>query len=218
MAGGVEIDDLAKAIKEVLAEQAASICAHVDAQAEIRRSGGIEAIFAKPLLERLRGRGFKVATERPVEEIGSRTFFETRGRGQVDAVFEGDVRTAAEFKAVRLPRNKNDALFDLGQLTADYLRLSRASAIDQGYLVVFVYGGLVEDAASAASLWRSFHNQMFVEFEIAKLEGRLADRPDVLRAAHELDWSSVCAKAKIPTHGRAVAAGRIGAIIMECKR
>jgi hypothetical protein len=81
------------------------------------------------------------------------------------------------------------ARYDIGQLVADYLRLSRAKRLEAGYVIAFVYGPLVSDAQSPGKLYRTFHNQMFVDFNVAKGDGQIDGR-SIERAAGS--WHRWC--------------------------
>lgn len=81
-----------------------------------------------------------------------------------------------ELKAVRMPRSTNGSpngsLYDLGQIANDYLKLASAKKLESGELLIFLYGPLVEDIGRA-SLYREFHNRMFVDYSTSRLYGEL---------------------------------------------
>ncbi|MEB2122848.1 hypothetical protein VDS34_06040 [Xanthomonas campestris pv. campestris] len=81
-----------------------------------------------------------------------------------------------ELKVVRLPRLKRgspkQALYDWGQMTADYARTVRTKALFGGELVALLYGPGIE-ALPAAHIARAFHNHMFLDYETARLYGEL---------------------------------------------
>lgn len=72
-----------------------------------------------------------------------------------------------ELKVVRLPRlgaTPSNSLYDVGQLSSDYWRLANASGLASGELVVLLYGPLVRDLPSENSIYREFHNRMYVDY------------------------------------------------------
>ncbi|RVU03812.1 hypothetical protein EOE18_14670 [Novosphingobium umbonatum] len=96
-----------------------------------------------------------------------------------------------EFKAVRMPRKKANCLFDISQLSSDYLRLANAKKLAAGWVVAFVYGPMVDDATSGADLMRRFQNQMYVECQTAKIAGLMKEclTSDHLGACESMGWN-----------------------------
>jgi hypothetical protein len=166
------------------------------------KTTGIEGIFSAALNTELKGKGVNFRTELSLGEVGVRQFYEGRARGRVDT-FLPDSRTAFECKAVRLPREKSSPKFDLGQLLADYLRLRSGSSLGYGYLVIFVYGAVVGEASSPGSLYRRFHNQMFVDQDLARQTGSLSR--DEIEAVNELEWNRAWGSSHPPTYAAAIA-------------
>lgn len=97
--------------------------------------------------------------------------------GRVDIVV-GD--HGVELKVMRMPRlgsSPNQALYDLGQLANDALKLRSAKKIRSGELVLLLRGPLVEDLGGTGTLYRELHNRLFVDFAASKAYGELrADR------------------------------------------
>jgi len=94
---------------------------------------------------------------------------------------------AIELKVTRLPRLKAQSpmgcLYDLGQIANDYLKIQSAKDLESGELVILVYGPLVTDLGRG-SIYREFHNRMYVDYTTACLFGEL--HPD--HVAQEEEW------------------------------
>lgn len=182
---------------------------------------GIEQAFENAFKATLpRASSKKRAT---LEDIGTKQPpFSGRERGFID-VFIPELASGFELKAVRLPRKCQTGLtnrrFDFGQLVADHFRMANAKKLRWSYLVVFVYGPLVEDAASAFRLYETFHNALFLDAYIATNFDR---RPD-----QDRDQRKTLAKMKLlkpwtdaksyPERTFAVKHEKLGAIIVGCR-
>lgn len=140
-----------------------------------------------------------------------------RTRGSLDYVCaHGDDLVGFEFKVVRLPRKKPGALFDIGQLGADAARLRNSKSLTARYLVAFVYGPLVADASSPRSLYRAFHNHMFVDHQTALARGEINAKFRHHREFRSLGWHKVCeSSARTPAHACVVKSGAIGAVAIR---
>jgi hypothetical protein len=68
-------------------------------------------------------------------------------------------------------------LYDLGQIGSDYARLAGATALRSGWCLILVFGPLVADAASASGVLRHFCNLLFVDYEISRRFGEIAEDP-----------------------------------------
>jgi hypothetical protein len=198
---------LKKILARALEAKQDEICAHIEKVQNEGRTTGIEAAFAKAFRAELTG---KIECEQPLSIINTESYWKDRTTGRLDCYLP-DGQTAFEFKAARLPRRHSDsvsgALYDIGQLVADYLRLSRAKRLEAGYIIAFVYGPLVSDAQSPGKLYRIFHNQMFVDFNVAKGDGQIDGRRIERRAYRELEWDTGWGKAKAPEWATAVKVG-----------
>lgn len=113
------------------------------------------------------------ASQREVDlrDVGGRQLIAGKTRGILDCLITAGP-SGIEFKTMRLPRAKGvgqaGALYDIGQLTADYARLADAKKLQGGWVVAFLYGPQVNAAASDGELYRMVHNQLFVDAEIAR--------------------------------------------------
>jgi hypothetical protein len=123
---------------------------------------GCEGIFDDAVKHALR----PAPRRAKLRDIGSRQpLYSERYNGTIDA-YQSETRAGWEYKVVRMPRDHHDAMYDLGQLAGDYFRLRVARKLKSRFLVVLLYGPLVEDSQGNPTLYRHFHNQMFVEREI----------------------------------------------------
>lgn len=96
-----------------------------------------------------------------LNEVGGRQLFADKKRGSLDCLLEAS-RLGIEFKTMRLPRVKGmgqaGALYDVGQLTADYARLADATNLNGAWVIAFLYGPGVAAASSDGELYRMVHN------------------------------------------------------------
>ncbi|MGO7605166.1 hypothetical protein ACC718_17980 [Rhizobium ruizarguesonis] len=176
------------------------------------RTTGTEGIFTSALNHELTRKGTQFEPEAPIEEVGVQQFYKGRKTGRVD-IFMPDRGTAFECKAVQMPRSKSSPKFDLGQLLADYMRLRSGRTLNFAYLVIFVYGNIVAQASSPGSLYRRFHNQMFVDQDLAKQAGSLSC--DEIKAANELEWTRAWGSSQPPAYAAAVKVNNLGAICIS---
>ncbi len=140
---------------------------------------GMEAVYHKALMAALKekeNRKFKdIRHERPLREISSQPV----RRERVDIVVESNNSNvhAIELKVVQLPREKNlspmQCLYDIGQITRDFIRLSEAETLTSFDCVIVLYGGLLSVYRTPATLLREFHNRMFVDFKTSEAAGQL---------------------------------------------
>jgi hypothetical protein len=187
-------------LKKALAADGDLIRAHIAGLGD-GAYGGIEGVFETAFKREL---GLLNAKQLSCHAIGTKNYFAKRSRGLIDLVFPDtcDYNTAFEFKAVRMPRIKGDCGFDVYQIASDFLRLSRATRIEFGWIVAFVYGPMVDDAQSSRDLFRRFHNQMFVETMLARESRRLGNLQ--IRAARNLGWNAPLEKAMQTDSGFAI--------------
>ncbi len=203
------------ALARGLAKHENAILNHIKSVERRGRTSGIELVFSRAFESQFSNAEYKRGV--PLKKVGARQFCPDTKRGFIDCYFQA-AKTAFEFKAVRLPPSApQNALFDIGQLSTDYLRLSRASRLCQGYVVIFVYGPLLP-ASSLSRLYQLFHNQMFVDFTIASDRGDLKPlkRKAQRKAFRELGWNAACGECKTPSYV-AVVNGKIGAICIDCR-
>ncbi len=211
---------LAKAAKQVLIENQGAICAHIDSVLAVGRYTNIEKTFAVPFDSYIADR-LKVTVDRKktTDEIGSENFYaRSTSVGKVDAVYvEHDGWTAAEYKAVRMPRRKGDARFDICQLGADGQRLRQAKGIKRGWVIVFLYGPMVEDAGSSGTLEFDFLGQMFLDCQNAIADELICEGDDGnFEFTKLMGWHNAPRDDDRPT-SIGVKVGRLGAVIIECK-
>lgn len=130
------------------------------------------------VLKEKKHRKFKnIWRERPLEKIGGHQVVGDRSRGRVDIVVEDNNSNfhAIELKIVQLPREKNlnpkQSLYDIGQITSDFARLSEANELSSYDCVIVMHGGYLNVYRTPDSVYREFHNRMFVDVETSKLAG-----------------------------------------------
>lgn len=209
---------LAALIDEMLVRQGSAISDYIDGLPQ-GRTTGIEAAFVTPLHDLLREQGVAFEREKPQARIGAKQYTAGRRGGRIDAIFtENDKPSAAaEYKAVSMPRCKGGPLFDVGQLASDYLRLSTATGIKQGFVVVFVHGPDVLRLPSAASIWCALHNQFHRDVSRALNTQRMTINDENYDVAHQLNWTQAETGRGVATYAAAVKRGALGAVIIECK-
>ena len=141
---------------------------------------GMEKVYHAALLEVLESnpKFNKVRREVPLECIGGQVV-DDRSRGRVDIVIEGKNSNvhAIELKIVQLPREKNlspnQSLYDIGQITGDFLRLKGAEKLTSFDCVIILHGVLLSVYGTRKPLLREFHNRMFVDFKTSEMGGEL---------------------------------------------
>ena len=145
-----------------------------------RQYRGMEKVYHMALIEVLENnpKFIEIRHEAPLEEIGGRIVDDT-SRGRVDIVIEGKNSNvhAIELKVVQLPREKNlspmQSLYDIGQITRDFLRLKQAKKLTSFDCVIVLHGGLLSVYETPKALLREFHNRMFVDFKTSEMAGEL---------------------------------------------
>jgi hypothetical protein len=212
------MDWLKPKLVRALEVRQAEICAHIENVQAKCLTTAIEAVFVNAFESELKSA--RIKREVQLDVIRTKSYYEGRKTGRLDCYLP-DLRTAFEYKAVRLPRRHSNCLsgarYDIGQLLADYLRLSRARNLEAGYVIAFVYGPLVSDAQSPGKLYRTFHNQMFVDFNVADGDSKIASRGIVRQAFRKLKWDTGWGTARAPTWAMAVKVGSLGAICIDCR-
>ena len=144
------------------------------------RYRGMERVYQVALMEMLRNsrRFEKVTCEVPLEKIGGQVV-DDRRHGRVDIVVEDKNSNvhAIEIKLVQLPRKTNltsmRCLFDIGQITGDFLRLEGAKGRTSFDCVIVLHGVLLSVYGTPKKLLREFHNRMFVDFKTSEMAGEL---------------------------------------------
>ena len=146
-----------------------------------RRFSGMEGVYHTALMEVLENneKFNRICSEVPLEEIDG------TGHGFVDIVIErenSDVH-AIELKVVQLPREghlgPNGALYDIGQITSDFLRLKGANKLTSFDCVIVLHGVLLCLYNTRKKLLREFHNRMFVDFKTSETYGELKSQKNV---------------------------------------
>ena len=153
-----------------------------------REYQGMEREYQKALVKELKKkRNLVVKPEEPLNEIGGQVV-DGRSRGRVDIVIEDNNSNihAIELKIVQLPREKNlspmQSLYDIGQITGDFVRLKEAKRPTSFDCVIVLHGGLLPVYRTPKTLLREFHNRMFVDFKTSEAAGELkAKKSDPLR-------------------------------------
>lgn len=139
---------------------------------------GMEKVYQAALVEVLKNnRRFNVRCEVPLGDIGGRVV-DDRTRGRVDIVVDGkNAVHAIEIKLVQLPREKHlspmQCLYDIGQITGDFLRLKGATGLTSFDCVIVLHGVLLSVYGTPTRLLREFHNRMFIDFKTSKTAGEL---------------------------------------------
>ena len=132
------------------------------------RVSGMERIIRDSVKRELPG----AITEVPLTQIGAKRLWPGT-RGRVDILSDTH---AVELKVIRMPRLKatpSNALYDIGQLSADYWTLRNAQSIASAELIVLLYGELISALSSPGAVYREFHNRMFVDFTTSMATGEL---------------------------------------------
>lgn len=125
---------------------------------------GMERVIQRSILNEL-----PVARQEvPLHDVGA-IRFDGEDTGRMDIVVgRNPGQHGVEIKVVRLPRLRAvpaNALYDVGQLTADYWRISNATELRSGELLILLYGPMVLDLKSGAAICRELHNRLYVDFQ-----------------------------------------------------
>ena len=147
---------------------------------EDRACRGMESVYGTELMGVLANsrQCTKVCDEVPLENIGGQAV-DGRRNGRVDIVVEGRNSNvhAIELKVVKLPREEhlgpNECLWDIGQITGDFLRLESANRLTSFDCVIVLHGVLMSVYRTNRKLLREFHNRMFVDFKTSEMDGEL---------------------------------------------
>lgn len=123
--------------------------------------------------------------EVPLKEVGiKQAWGEENGRVDIVTGMHG-----IELKVVRMPRLRatpSTALYDIGQLSSDYWRLSAAKRLMSGELIVLLYGALVRELRSKNAIYREFHNRMYVDYITSVSFGELKSQSSELRRKRQV--------------------------------
>lgn len=204
----MQLASLRKRLAGALDGHSEAIEQHIAQVTAAKRFAGIERAFSTALHSQFND--IECRFEVPLKELGLKNFFPGRNSGRVDCYLPGTA-TALEYKAVRLPRAKSGPAYDTIQLISDHKRLLYSKTLKQGFLVIFLYGDIVAMARSAGSLYRNFHNQMFVDCSEPSLDRMLFRGPE----AKELGWSQPWHKPSPPKWIAAVKRGNVGAVAIS---
>ncbi|AHF86720.1 hypothetical protein RLEG3_18685 [Rhizobium leguminosarum bv. trifolii WSM1689] len=199
-------------LDQALQANAEAITAHITNVLQQGRTTGIEAAFAGAFHKQLDSKGINWKPELPLDVVGVEQRYHDRTRGRVDCLI-GASATALEYKAVRMPRTQPSPKFDLGQILADYMRLASGASLEYAYLVIFLYGPIVSDCSSPGSLYRRFHNQMFVDQELARQKKQLSAAEE--EAIVHLGWEKAWGKPQPPEFAAAALRGEIGVVCVS---
>ena len=175
---------------------------------------GTEKLFGDALDEELIAYLPKLVSQVDLKIVGAKQYFPGRKSGRLDA-YDPQTGSAWEYKVVRLPRNQHDALWDIGQIAADYLRLHNATRLNNGYLIILLYGPLIEDAVRPSDIYRYFHDQFFLDRERCLHEGKFANDEQRNKALCEMTFD-VPAEGK-PDWVEVVTHRRLAALIYDCR-
>ena len=104
---------------------------------------GTEKEFAKIFESKVSDRGFTVETQVPLEPAvawpSSKANMDARIKKARFGLWIG-----LEYKVVRLPRLKSQgskgALYDIGQVTRDFIRIRKTKKANGGFCIILVYG------------------------------------------------------------------------------
>jgi hypothetical protein len=107
-------------------------------------------------------------------------------------------------------------------LASDSFRIRSCNELKSGYIVVFVYGPLVEGTKSKLQLYQAFRNGLFVDLTIAKQKIAANKRvpeewPLHCRRASNLGWDSAWSGRSLPSGVVVARTEKIGAICVECE-
>ncbi|ARM88124.1 hypothetical protein RHEC894_CH01811 [Rhizobium sp. CIAT894] len=199
-------------LDQALQANAEAIGAHIDSVLQQGRTTGIEAAFAGAFHKQLDSKRIDWKPELPLNVVGVDQRYHNRTRGRVDCLIAGSA-TALEYKAVRMPRTQPSPKFDLGQILADYMRLSSGARLEYAYLVIFFYGPIVSDCSSPGSLYRRFHNQMFVDQELSRQTDQLSAAEE--EAIVHLGWEKAWGESQPPEFAAAALRGEIGVVCVS---
>ncbi|MDW9483171.1 hypothetical protein GOB57_31625 [Sinorhizobium meliloti] len=208
----MKIAEIRKHLDLALKVHGQSISAHIANVVERNRTTGIENAFASALHSQFECAGIQFKTELSTDAVGVKQRYQGRIGGRVDC-FVPEGATAFEYKAARLPRSKSSPKFDLGQIVADCMRLRSGNRLREAYIVVFLYGPLISASSSSGSLYRRFHNQMFIDQDLAKQADLLT--PAESKTVANLSWNRAWGGAQPPEFATAVRHGDIGAVCVS---
>ncbi|MBB4437367.1 MULTISPECIES: hypothetical protein [Rhizobium] len=199
-------------LDQALQANAEAIKAHITNVLQQGRTTGIEAAFASAFHKQLNSKRINWKPELSLDDVGVEQRYHGRTRGRVDCLIAGSA-TALEYKAVRMPRMQPSPKFDLGQILADYMRLASGTGLEYAYLVIFMYGPIASDCSSPGSLYRRFHNQMFVDQDLARQTNQLSGAE--AEATVQLGWDKAWGKAQPPEFAAAALRGEIGMVCVS---
>ena len=154
-----------------------------------RKYKGMEKVYHTALAQVLENnrRFSRITSEVRLEDIAGRVV-DGRSRGRVDLVIESKNSNfhAIELKVAQLPRERHmspkSALYDIGQITRDFLRLEGAKKLTSFDCVIVLHGVLLSVYNTRKALLREFHNRMFVDFKTSEKDGELRfEKTDPLR-------------------------------------
>ncbi|MBB5879664.1 hypothetical protein GGR74_000812 [Xanthomonas arboricola] len=145
---------------------------------------GLEREIQLSLLAELqKTHGEAAQKEKWLKDYGGTSVIHDVSNPRIDIVYPGKtlvrgkkLARVVELKVLRLPRLKRgspmQALYDWGQMTADYARTQRAKDLEGGELVALLYGPGIE-ALAESDIERAFHNHLFLDYETARRFGEL---------------------------------------------
>lgn len=215
----ISMKQLAQVAKAVLEEHHDDIYEAIVSVNALDRYTGIEAAFADRFDDYLSGTlNIPVDRRKKTSDIGTLNYFSRQTTvGKVDAVYvEPKGWSAAEYKAVRMPRRKGSYLFDISQISADAQRMRKATKIKRGWVIVFVYGPMVEDSPNDKSLLRDFLGQMYLETKNAVAKGQMEPDDSNYKHTKLMGWHRAPCDGNRPP-ATAVKFNKLGAIIIECR-
>jgi hypothetical protein len=113
--------------------------------------------------------------------VGAKSVWDESAAGHIDCLLRiKQTRIGIEHKVIRLPRKRSihpsGSLYDLGQITADYIRLRDAAGLSGGFCLLIVHGPLVRDSQSSMAVHRHLHNMLFIDYCVSAHSGELADK------------------------------------------
>lgn len=209
----VGLDNLEAAVRKALTDGGDSIRRYIKQLPE-GGATGLEGEFVRHLHSQFDENNLKI--EQPLKDICSAPNFLERTKGRVDAIYiNGSLKSAAEYKVARLPRTVGGTEYYIGQISSDYMRLSYSDLINQGYIVLFLHGPMLERINSEKQLWNETYNEF--NKDTSYLLKNLKMKPKDYEAAYYLGWLEEWDDDDIPIWGRAILNNDIGAIIIECK-
>lgn len=139
----------------------------------LEKNAKIEHTFRDLLKVHFEGVSTSVSCECDVLKYGGQIVDQRKAKGYFDLVVDPGLPTsqALELKVIPMPRRASNPLYDIGQVTHDYLRIASIKGSSPGWIIIFVHGKMLI-GLSERCLYKEFHNQMFVDWILVRNDHR----------------------------------------------